>query len=887
MRPASPPPGLALWLLRRCLPAQLCESAIGDLEEERSARGSGRAWFWAQSLGIALAYVAGRGPRPSRPRARAQGDGHVESLLRNARHGARVLVRAPGFTLVAVLTLALGIGANTAIFSVVNALLIRPLPLPASDRLVQVVGLDKDARPQYLSMPDFEDLRGQARLFEGFTAFVPQSANLTGRAEPQRVRAGFVSDSFFDVVGVRPAIGRGFVAGVDDAEGAPLVCVLQHETWQGLFGGDAGLVGREIVLNNEPYTVVGIMPKGFRFPFDEVELWAPHHSWPHYRDELAKGKLALRTNGMVGPVARMRPGVRIEEARAELAAIASRLATQFPEGGEKRSLRATPLRDVIVSDVKQAVLVLLGAVGFVLLIASANVANLMLARAAGRAHELATRAALGAGRGRLASELLTEAGLLWLGGGALGLLLGWAGLRTLMASAPRDLPGGIVPQLDATVFLFTLAATALTGIAFGIIPALRFSSPNAAAMLGGGGRSGIAGGGRSRLRAALVVGQMALTLVLLVGAGLLTRSFGKLAKVDVGFRSEGLLTMEYRLPQNKYPEGPQQWHTHRQIIERVRAVPGVVSAALVRGLPFSGNGGSAPIEVVGQPTPEKPPRARTNTVDPAYFETMGIPLLRGRVFTDRDAAGAPPVVIVSRALAELHWPGADPVGRQIGFPGQTPPLPPAEIVGVVGDTKQYGLDETALGFVYVPQAQNPHIFNTLAVRTAGDPMPLAGAVRSAVWSVDPEQPVWKVRTQQSLVEQAKGMPRFLAQLMGGYAALALLLAAVGLYGVTSYAVTQRTREIGLRMALGAEPADVLRIVLRRGFVLASIGLAIGLVGALALGRVIGTLLYATSPADTFTLVSVALLLMLVAGLASYLPARRATRVDPTVALRYD
>jgi putative ABC transport system permease protein len=344
--------------------------------------------------------------------------------------------------------------------------------------------------------------------------------------------------------------------------------------------------------------------------------------------------------------------------------------------------------------------------------------------------------------------------------------------------------------------------------------------------------------------------------------------------------------MEYRLPQNKYPEGRQQWEVHRRIVERVREVPGVRSATLVRALPFSGNGGSAELEIVGQPAPEKPPRARANTADPAYFETMGIPLLRGRAFTERDVEGAPPVVVVSRMFAERHWPGADPVGRQIRFLGRKPPLV-AEVIGVVGDTKQYGLDESDLGFVYGAQAQNHHIFNTLAVRTAGNPMQLATAVRAAVWSVDPEQPVWKIRTQQALIERSKGTPRFLAQLMAGYAALALLLAAVGLYGVTSYSVTQRTREIGLRMALGAETADVLRIVLRRALLLAGIGLAIGMAGALALGRVVQSLLFATSPADAVTLVGVALLLLAVAGLASYLPARRATRVDPTVALHYD
>jgi len=884
----TPPPRLALWLLRRALPPQLAESAIGDLEEERSAQGAGAAWLWARSLGVALGYPWHGGPRPAQKQRpeRPEGAGAMESLARNVRYGTRLLAKAPAFSAVAVLTLALGIGANTAIFSVVNALLIRPLPLPGADRLAMVIGRDADGRRQYLSLPDFEDARSQARLLEGLSAFVPQSVNLTGRAEPERVRGGFVSDNFFELVGVRPALGRGFLPGVDDVEGAARVCVLQHETWQGLFGGEPGLLGREIVLNNEPFTVIGVLPKGFRFPFDEIEVWLPHHSWPPYRELLASGKLGDRARGMVAPLARVREGVSLDAARAELDTIAARLASEHPEGGEGRGVRMISLRELVVSDVRQMVLVLLGAVGFVLLIAAANVANLMLARAAARGRELATRAALGAGRGRLVSELLTEAGLLWLAGGALGLLLGWSALRALLAAAPQDLPGGIVPGLDLTVLGFTLAITALTGVVFGIIPALRFSAPNVTAALGGGGRAGIEGGSRTRLRATLVVGQVALTLVLLVGAGLLLRSFARLSDVDVGFRSDGLLTMEYRLPRNKYPEGAQQWEVHRRIVERVREVPGVRRAALVRGLPFSGNGGNADLEVVGQAPPEKPPRARANTVDTAYFETMGIPLLRGRVFDDHDVAGSPLVAVVSRSLAERLWPGADPLGQRIRFLGQEPP-PVAEVVGVVGDTKQYGLDEQDLGFVYGVQAQNPGIFNTLAVRTEGDPMALAGAVRSALWSVDPEQPVWKIRTQQSLVERAKGAPRFLAQLMGGYAILALLLAAVGLYGVTSYSVAQRTREIGVRMALGADAAEVRRIVLGRGLRLAGLGLVLGLLGALALGRVVQSLLYATSPADAVTLLSVALLLLAVAGLASYLPARRATRVDPVVALRYE
>ncbi|MGH9818137.1 MAG: ABC transporter permease, partial [Candidatus Acidiferrales bacterium] len=413
--------------------------------------------------------------------------------------------------------------------------------------------------------------------------------NLTGRDEPQRVRGGFVSDNFFKLVGVEPAIGRGFTPGVDDEEGAERVCIVQHETWQGLFGGDPNFLGKTLVLNNEPFTVVGIMPPGFRFPFDEIEVWMPHHTWPVFRNVAAQGGLTNRASGLVGGVGRMKPGVTLEQAETEFKTIMARLSKQFPEGGE-RSAALSLLKSDVIAQVQQPILVLLGAVAFVLLIACANVANLMLARAAARQRELATRAALGAGRKRLVSQLLTETSLLWLAGGAAGLLIGWWGLQLLLAAAPDDLPGGIIARLDASVFAFALGVTALTGLLFGMIPALRFSSPNVTEALKEGGRGASAAGHRTRLRAALVVVQVALTLVLLAGSGLMLRSFQRLLDVDVGFRAENLLTMEYRLPQNKYPEGPQQWETHSRIIEQVRRVPGVRAAALVRGLPFSGNG---------------------------------------------------------------------------------------------------------------------------------------------------------------------------------------------------------------------------------------------------------------------------------------------------------
>jgi putative ABC transport system permease protein len=879
----SAAPAAAVRLLRRTLPARYCESIIGDLEEERRELGTGAAWFWAHALRIAARH-AWRRAQAAWQYDRAQG-GIMGASWNDARYGVRMLLKAPAFTLVAVLTLALGIGANTAIFSVVNALLLQPLPLPDSDRLFAGSARDAQGRPAWFSYADFEDLRGTATLLEGYSAFVGQSVNLTGRDEPQRVRGGFVSDNFFELVGVQPAMGRGFVPGKDDVEGAENVCVVQHETWRGVFGADAGLLGSSIVLNNEPFTVVGILPQGFRFPFDEIEVWMPHHTWPALRGAAAQGGLTDRGAQLVGGIGRLKPGVSLEEAQVEARGIMARLSQQYPEAGE-RSAAFQSMKAAVVEDVEQPVLVLLGAVAFVLLIACANVANLMLARAAARQRELATRAALGAGRRRLVWQLLTETALLWLAGGLVGLLAGWWGLQVLTSTAPDGLPGGIVARLDAAVFAFALGVTALTAVLFGLIPALRFSAPNVTEALKEGGRGGSEGGHRTRLRAALVVGQVALTLMLLVGAGLMLRSFQRLLHVDLGFRAEGLLTMEYRLPANKYPQATQQWETHRRIIEQVRRVPGVRSASLVRGLPFSGNGSTASFELPGRPPAAEELRARLNSVDTDYFRTMGIPLLRGRVFTERDRADAPRVAVINRYMAERFWPGQEAVGQTLRLPGDGSVVE-AEIVGVVGDTKHYAQDDPAISHIYGAQAQDTHIFNTIVARSEGDAMQLASAVRAAVWSVDPEQPVWKIRTQQSLVDRAVGMQRFLAQLMGAYAALALVLAAVGIYGVVSYNVAQRTCEIGVRMALGAMPLDVLRLVLRRGLLLTGIGLALGLGGALALGRVVQSLLFDTDASDPLTLAAVALLLVLVALLASYLPARRATRVAPLVALRFE
>ncbi len=607
------PPGRALLLLRWTLPARFQESILGDLEEEweeqlNLAPRRAWAWFWFQTLGLVARFLGEsfvsklslssrrdwrQSPRPQ------QGDGFMEGLWNDVRFATRMLGRSPGVAAVSVLTLALGIGANAAIFSVVNALLLKPLPLPDSNELITLVGHSNEGRRQWISYPDFLDLQRQSKLLSAMSAFVPQSVNLTGREEPTRVRGGFVSAGFFEVVAVEPSQGRGFRPG-EDLPGAERVCVLQHESWRSLFGGDPVILGKMLILNNEPFTVVGVMPQGFRFPFDEIEVWMTFQHWPVFAQNQ---NYKNRGSGLVGPIARLKKGVTPEEARAELGTIAAQLARHYPEAGEGRGVVVQRLQEVVVSDLRQSVLVMLGVVVFVLLIACANVANLLLSRAAARQKEIAMRAALGAGRARLVRQLLTETCLVWLIGGAFGLIAGRWGIDALLASAPGDLPGGITVRLDLTVLTYTFGVTILTGILFGLIPALRYSKPNLVEFFKEGGRAGAEGAQRTGVRSALVVSQVALTMVLLVGSGLMIRSFRQLTRVETGFKVEKLLTMEYRLPRNKYPEGKQQWEFHRLVAERVRAVSGVRSASLIRALPFSGNGGSLAFELPGRPKP--------------------------------------------------------------------------------------------------------------------------------------------------------------------------------------------------------------------------------------------------------------------------------------------
>ena len=803
----------------------------------------------------------------------------MRTLLNDARFGLRTLWKRPGFTLVAVLTLALGVGANTAIFSVVNGVLLRPLPLKEAERLVLVYETTPQTPRDYVSVPNLEDYRAAARSFEGFATYVPQSVNLTGGgAEPERVVGAFVTSSFFPVVGAEPALGRALLP-EDDAQGGGRVAVLGHALWQNRFGADRGVVGKTLVLNGEPFEVVGVMPEGFGYPVAAPDVLLPAQKWPNYKVDRAAHNCWV--------VGRLKPGATRAAAEDELRAVARRLEEAYPEENRGRGVEVVGLQEDVVEDIRPALLILAGAVGFILLIACANIANLLLARGATRQREMALRSALGASRVRLLRQLLTETLLLALAGGAAGLLLAWWGVDALLALNPSQLPAPRGIGLDARVLVFSLALSALAGFIFGVVPALQLSKADLGGALKEGGRGTGEGAGRARLRGAFVVAQVALSLVLLVGAGLLVNSFYRLLNVSPGFDPRGLLTMEYRLPRNRYPQGEQQWKFHREVVERVSNVPGVESAAVIRGLPFSGNGSTVVYAVPDRPAPPRgqEPRTLENAIDPNYLRTAGLPLLRGRNFNEQDTPSAAPVVLVNRLLAEQVWPGEDPVGKQISFPEAKMT---ATVVGVVGDAKQYDIGERQRPQVYTPYAQNPHIFGTLVVRARGvEPMGLVKTVKQAVWSVDPEQPVWKVRTVEHLLSLNVADRRFVLWLMACFAGLAVLLTALGIYGVVSYNVAQRTHEIGVRMALGAEGRDVLRMVLGRGMRLALAGVGAGLVAALVVTRLMEGLLYGVSAADPLTYAAVALLLSAVALVACYIPARRATRVDPLEALRYE
>lgn len=798
-----------------------------------------------------------------------------DDMIQDLRYGIRVLLKHPGFSLIIILTLGLGIGANTAIFSIVNAVLLRPLPYEQSEQLMMVFSRTSREARDAVSWADLRDWQAQNQSFADLAAFVPQSVNLTGRAEPGRLIGGFVSANFFNLLKVQPLTGRTFAKSEDEAR-AERVAIVNYVVWRDRFSADPNLVGQTITLNGQIFTVVGIMPEEFRAPYSEVEVWVPMQHHPNFSPE--------RKDSITGVLGRLKSGVSLQQAQTEMETIAARLADQYPETNREKSVNLIPLQSFLVAGLQAKLWILFAAVGFVLLIACANVANLTLSRAVTRQREMAVRTALGAGRLRIVRQLLTESVMLSLTGGALGLLLGKWGMDALAANSAVNLPPNVTVKLDATVLLFTLGLSLLTGLLFGLFPALRLSRPDLNSTLKDGART--VGASGKRVRDVLVVAQLALALVLLIGAGLMIRSFMNLLSVDPGFDANNVLTLEYRLPANKYTTPEQQWRFHEQVVANVKALPGVQSAAVFFTVPFGAIVGQTEIALPGRAAlpADQLPRVQTNRADANYFATMKIPLRSGRVFTAQDQMNTMPVVVINQTLASRYWPNENPLGKQINLPGQKLT---ATIVGVVGDVKHNSLDDLPQSQLYLAFAQNPHIFSSLAVRTNSDALSFSNAVRNAIWAIDKDQPVWKVRTMEFLVARGIGSQRFIMQLLAALSALALVLAVVGIYGVLSYAVSQQTQAIGVRLALGAQARDILALILKQGMQLALPGIAIGLGVSYGLMRLMRGLLFEVAPADPLTFGLLALLLTLVALLACYLPARRATQVDPLVALRHE
>jgi putative ABC transport system permease protein len=811
------------------------------------------------------------------------------TLWKDVQYAARVLSKSPGFTAVAIIALALGVGANTAIFSVVNAVLLRPLNYKDPQQLVLInhnyPKLDLKAS---VSSPGFNYYHENAKSFSDMAAVTGWSVNLTGEGEPERLQGGAVTHNLFSVLGAEAAEGRTFTP-EEGQVGNNKVVILSDAFWRRRFGG-LTVVGKSLMLNGEPYTIVGVMPPtvqfGREFTGQTPDLWSPIAFTPQQLDP----NNGL-TNEYLGVVARLKPDVKPEQAQAEMNSIAAELRRQYMPGADENNwgLLLTNFDEFVVGKIRTPLLILLGAVAFVLLISCANVANLMLARAAVRQKEIAVRTALGASRWRVVRQLLTESVLLSLAGGAVGLLLAMWGVDLLLKLNEHKIPRATEVGLDSRVLLFTLGVSVLTGIVFGLAPAFQTSGANLHDTLKEGGRSGQLGV-RKGLRNVLVVVEMAFAVVLLVGAGLLIRSFVELQRVNPGFQPGGVLALQVSLPMNKYKEGVQRASFDRQMLEEVRGVAGVKSAATITSLPMSGWNQSGSFRIEGrQVAPnESAPHGDRWMVSEDYFQTMGIPLVKGRYFDVRDTADAPGVAIVSEKLAQKYWPGEDPVGKRITFEGGPQQPRFREVVGVVGHVRNEGLEGETRGQYYVPYAQRPN--NTdlfLVVRTDGDPASLAPMVRGRIASVDKDLPVYKVTTMEKLVSDSLAQRRFSMTLFGIFAVLAMALAIVGLYGVMSYAVAQRTHEIGLRMALGAQGRDVLRMVVGQGMALVAVGLGLGLAGAFLLTRLMVSLLYGVSAADPLTYAGIALLLAAVALLASYIPARRATKVDPMVALRYE
>ena len=806
----------------------------------------------------------------------------MDAFLNDIRYAFRNLIKRPAFTLIAVLTLGIGIGANTAIFSSIYALLLKPLAFPELDRVVAIWDKNPSRGVVHneVAMANYLDWQAQTQSFEQLALYSWFNASITGLNQPERVQGFAVTANFLDVTGVKPIMGRNFTA-EENQPGKDVVVIISYSLWQRHFGGDPNILDKTITINNFPCQVVGVMPPHFNFP-KAGDVYAPL--------ELSPEVVSNRQTHQYYVIGRLKPGASIESAQAEIDNVTARLEKQYPETNTGLGATVYPLVDDMVRAYDKPIWITMGFVGFVLLIACTNIANLMLARASGRQKEIALRAALGASRWRIMRQLLTESVIVALIGGAFGVLLGYWGIDALRWSNPGDAAkfaaGWHQLGINVPALLFTLGLSVFSGLVFGLAPALQVSKPNLNDSLKEGARQVSASS--HRLRSALVVFEIALSLVLLVGAGLSVRSFLSLVKTSPGFNPDSVMTMRLMLPRAKYQQQPQRAAFYNDLLQRVKATPGVESAAFVNYLPLGGQNSSDSYLVEGEaePQPGRENEGRYRVATPDYFQTMRIPIVAGRGFAEQDKAGAPPVVIVNETLARKHWPGQPAVGKRIRFYGDQARTPWMEIVGVVQDvTHELNLPVTPE--YYLPHAQNSWSGMVLVARTNVDPTSLAAALRQQVWSMDKDLPVYDVKSMNEVWSMAASMYTFSSVTLGFFAAVALLLASLGIYGVMAFAVSQRTQEIGIRIALGASAPDVLKLVVKHGMKLALAGIAIGLVGAWGLTRFMKHILVGVTATDLLTFAVVPACLFVAALVACYLPARRATKVDPLVALRYE
>ena len=802
----------------------------------------------------------------------------MDSIIKDIRYGVRGLLKRPGFTVIALVALALGIGANTAIFSLVNAVVIRPLPFPNPDQLVWVYGnIRSGGSRASVSPPDFVDYRSQNKTFEQFGASItqPLSVNLTGSGEPERIMVSGVTGNYFDVFGIAPALGRTFTL-ENEKSGQDQVTVISYAFWQKRFAGDPNVIGKTITLDSKSYQILGVMPAGVSFP-QTAELWTPINFD-------GDPEMKWRKAHFLRPIGRLKPGVTLTQAQADTDMIAAHLEQQYPDSNNGWNLRLLSLREQLVGGTRTILFVLFGAVGFVLLIACANVANLLLVRAAARQKEIALRTALGASRLRIVRQMLTESLLLSILGGAFGALLAVWGVQLLVSLSGDNLPPTVNVAIDTNVLAFTFMISIVTGLLFGLAPAFRTAKVNLIDSLKDGAR-GSEGTLRNRTRSLLVVFESAVAVILLIGAGLLVRSLIALQRVDPGFDANNVLTLRLDLPRQKYEGEGKKAKFFEQLETGISSLPGVQSVGLITELPMSGQLNDLPFTVEGRPpvTVDQAFDADFRLVNQHYFSALHIPLLRGRNFTEQEVREGKPITIVSQQLVDTVFPNEDPMGKRLvsAMSGQ-----PFEIVGVVGDIRHRSLQNQPFPAMYFPVLDFSTRMNVV-IRTQNDPLSIVGAVRQQVKALDPDQPVSNVKRMSDWVDSSVSSQRYSTTLLAAFAALAMILAATGIYGVMSYTVAQRTHEIGVRMALGARRRDVLKLVVRHGMLLTLVGVIIGLAGALGLTRVMSSLLFGVTAKDPLTFVAVAALLSGVAFMACFVPALRATKVDPLVALRYE